>query len=78
VRQGLSHASGTTYFRGHLLEVEGIVEEARAATLADAGHAPEAAQARARALALLDEAVALQQEVIEGALDGGASEGRDR
>ncbi len=36
VDQGLLHAETPTYFRGHLLEVGGIVEEARAAGLAPA------------------------------------------
>lgn len=74
VRAGLDHAQGATYFRGHLLEVEGRIEEARASTFADAGRGPEAAQARARAIALLDEAVSVQEQVIQKALgttDGG-------
>jgi hypothetical protein len=72
VKQGLDHAAGPTYFRGHLLEVEGLVEERRAATLADAGSAREAAGARARAVSLLEEAVRVQELVIARALaDGG-------
>ncbi len=75
VEAGLLQAQGATYFRGHLLEVEGLVEEARAARLADAGHADEAAGARTRAMALLEEAVHVQQQVIEQTLpaaDGGS------
>ncbi len=75
VEAGLLRAQGATYFRGHLLEVEGLVEEARAARLADAGHADEAAGARTRAMALLEEAVRVQQQVIEQTLpatDGGS------
>ena len=34
VRDGLLRASGPTYFRGHLLEVQGLIEEARATGLA--------------------------------------------
>ncbi|HEY8086270.1 MAG TPA: hypothetical protein VIF09_00445 [Polyangiaceae bacterium] len=72
VQAGLEHVSGPTYFRGHLLEVEGLVAEARASSLADAGKADEATRARGRAVALLEEAVQVQQQVIEHALgDGG-------
>lgn len=76
VEAGLLRAQGPTYFRGHLLEVEGLVEEARAARLADAGHADESAAARARAMSLLEEAVHVQQQVIEHALP--AAEGGSR
>jgi tetratricopeptide (TPR) repeat protein len=72
VREGLAHAPDATYFRGHLLEVQGILEETRAATLADAGKNDEAAKARAKAIALLQEAVRVQEQVVERALgDGG-------
>jgi hypothetical protein len=73
VQAGLQRASAPTYFRGHLLEVEGLVEEARAAGLADAGHDGEAAAARSKAMDLLEEAVRVQQQVIEQSLpaDGG-------
>jgi hypothetical protein len=72
VRQGLDHAAGPTYFRGHLLEVEGLIEEKRAGTLSDAGSVREAAEARARAVSLLEEAVHVQEQVIARALgDGG-------
>jgi len=74
IQAGLLRVQGPTYFRGHLLEVEGLIEEARAAGLADAGHGDQAAAARARAMALLEEAVRVQQQVIEQALpaaDGG-------
>ncbi|HEY8039809.1 MAG TPA: hypothetical protein VIF15_08460 [Polyangiaceae bacterium] len=68
VTEGLAHVQGATYFRGHLLEVAGRVEEARAATLADAGKGDEAARAKARAVGLLEEAVHVQEQVIERAL----------
>jgi hypothetical protein len=71
VEAGLLRAQGATYFRGHLLEVEGLVEEARAARLADAGRTDEAAGARTRAMALLEEAVRVQQQVIEQTLPAG-------
>ena len=72
VSAGLLRVQGPTYFRGHLLEVQGLVEEARAASLSDAGRVDEAARARTRAMALLEEAVHTQEQVIEHALaDGG-------
>ena len=76
VHEGMAHAEGVTYFRGHLLEVAGIVEETRASVLADAGKTDEAVKARARALASLEEAVDVQEKVIGHALsDAGPGEG---
>jgi hypothetical protein len=73
VAEGLAHAPDATYFRGHLFEVHGIVEEARAAALADAGKKDEAKGARERAIGLLHEAVQIQDRVIQSAVgaDGG-------
>jgi hypothetical protein len=76
VQSGLSHASEPTYFRGHLLEVGGVAEEARASSLADAGKTDEAARARAHAMDLLEEAVKVQEGVVGRALDGGANGGK--
>jgi len=66
VREGLIHAQEPTYFRGHLFEVSGIIEEARAASFADAGRPEDAKLARERALTLLHEAVEIQNRVISG------------
>jgi hypothetical protein len=74
VTAGLDRVAGPSYFRGHLLEVEGIVEEARAAALADAGETGESAKVRARALAHLEEAVRVQEQVIGRALGDGGRE----
>jgi hypothetical protein len=71
VETGLLHVTEPTYFRGHLLEVYGIVEEARTADLRDAGDTAEADKARQHALALLREAVDVQEAVIGRVLDGG-------
>jgi hypothetical protein len=68
ITSGLSHTKEPTYFKGHLLEVEGLVEEARAASLADAGNAGEAQKARERAIALLEEVVRIQEQVIQKSL----------
>lgn len=78
VKNGLAHAPEPTYFRGHLIEVEGLVEEARAAGLADAGKPEEAARAREKAIQLLEQVIRIQDQVIQRSLaarDAGASEG---
>lgn len=78
VEDGLKLAPARTYFRGHLFEVSGVVEEARAASLEDAGKTDEAARARANAVTLLRQAVAIQDEVIRATLDdGGARPGNE-
>ncbi len=69
IKEGLAHAPEPTYFRGHLIEVEGLVEEARAASLADAGKPDEAAQARESAIKLLEEVVRIQDQVIQRSLE---------
>jgi len=71
IEQGLGHAPGKTYFRGHLLEVQGFAEEAHAKELTDAGRPQEAERARERAIQLLEEVVKVQDEVIRSSLDGG-------
>lgn len=67
VDAGLAHSPGVSYFHGHLLEVQGIVEEQRATRLADGGKSDEAAKARAHAVQLLREAVDMQDQVIKNA-----------
>lgn len=72
---GLTHAPEATYFRGHLVEVQGLIMEANAAELADAGKKDEAAKAREKAIGLLEEVVKIQDQVIQKSLagrDGGA------
>jgi tetratricopeptide (TPR) repeat protein len=79
IHRGLEHAPEPTYFRGHLLEVEGLVEEARAASLADAGKPAEAKQAREHAILLLESVVKIQDQVIQRSLANkaaGAEAGR--
>jgi len=72
VQSGLKLAPGSTYFRGHLLEVRGLVYEKQSAELEKAGRTADARQARAKALSASLEAVRIQDEVIKGALgDGG-------
>jgi len=72
VEEGLKKAPGVTYFRGHLLEVRGLVEERRAKSLAAANDAAGAAKARENAMKAYEEAILIQEEVIKrGTLDGG-------
>jgi tetratricopeptide (TPR) repeat protein len=68
VKAGLKHAPDATYFRGRLIEVEGLIEEAYAAQLADAGDTAEAARAREKAIQLLEEVVRIQDQVIQRSL----------
>lgn len=72
VRQGLNRAPGPTYFRGHLLEVLGLVEQRRSKALSDQGRLPEAERARQRAIDAFEQAVDVQEAVIRGALDADA------
>ena len=70
IDSGLTHAPEPTYFRGHLVEVQGLVMEANAAELADAVKKEEAAKAREKAINLLEEVVKIQDKVIEKSLGG--------
>lgn len=70
VDDGLLHAKDPTFFRGHLLEVQGIIEEARGNRAADAGKTDEAARARKRAVELLREAIAIQEKVVQQKTEG--------
>jgi hypothetical protein len=67
-RRGLAHAPDATYFRGHLFEVQGIVEKTRASALEDAGKRDEASRARRQATDALEEAVRIQAQVIQRSL----------
>jgi hypothetical protein len=65
VEQGLTLVPESSYFRGHLLEVRGLVEERRGKSLAAAGDAAGAKAAEDRALAAFQEAMRIQATVIE-------------
>ena len=67
IAAGLELAREPTYFRGHLFEVRGVVEERQAEALGKAGKTEEAKQARERALSAFEEAMSIQKKVIEGA-----------
>lgn len=68
VEAGLAAARGPSHFRGHLVEVRGVVEERRARALAARGEAEAAERARKAAMAAFEEAIAIQDEVIAEAL----------
>jgi tetratricopeptide (TPR) repeat protein len=66
VEQGLGLVPEQSYFRGHLFETRGLVEERRTKALAAAGDQAGAAEAKERALAAFEEAMRIQQGVIKG------------
>lgn len=73
VQLGLDAMPNISYFRGHLLEVRGIIEESRAKSLAAKGDSSGASKARDNAMKAYEDAIAVQDEVIKrGAHDGGA------
>lgn len=67
VDAGLEQARAPSYFRGHLFEVRGLVEERLEKSLRDKARGPEADQARERSLAAYEEAMKIQAEVIQKA-----------
>ena len=71
VEDGLKLASETTYFRGHLYEVRGLVEDRRSKQLADAGDEAAAEAAKQKALEAYEDSMKIQAEVIEKALPDG-------
>jgi tetratricopeptide (TPR) repeat protein len=66
VQAGLEQAQAPNYFRGHLLETEGLVEERRAKAL-EVRDPGAASAARQRSIQLLEQAMAVQARVIENA-----------
>jgi hypothetical protein len=67
IGQGLTHAKSPSYFRGHLFEVRGLLEERREKALRGKGHGQEADKARDRSLSAYEEAMKIQAEVIGSA-----------
>ena len=67
IERGLSEAKDPTYFRGHLFEVRGLVEERREKALRAAARGPEADAAHDRSLNAYEEAMKIQAEVIQRA-----------
>jgi hypothetical protein len=79
ITQGLERAKAPNYFRGHLFEVRGLLEERREKALRGKGRGQEADQARDRSLSAYEEAMKIQAEVIGSAAPqpaGAAKPGR--
>lgn len=72
---GLTYAVTPTHFRGHLFEVKGIVLERRIATLKEKGDTRGAERVKGEAIAAFNEAIEIQNKVIEGALLGAVDAG---
>ena len=72
---GLAYAVTPTHFRGHLFEVKGIVLERRHAALKEKGDLKGAERVKGEAITAFNEAIEIQNKVIEGALLGGADAG---
>jgi hypothetical protein len=64
LRAGLEQVPETSYFRGHLFEVSGLVDERRARDLLARGDSEGAKAANQRALEALEQAMTIQAEVI--------------
>ncbi len=78
VASGLKFAPAPTYFRGHLLEVRGLIHEKESKELEKSGKSAEAKRAREKAVTSSLEAVRIQNEVIKSTLgDAGAPAARD-
>ena len=67
VERGLALAEETTYFRGHLFEIRGLVEERLGKELQSKGDASGAEAAKKRALDAFEKSMSIQAEVIERA-----------
>jgi hypothetical protein len=65
VEEGLKLVPEPSYFRGHLVEVRGLVEERHAKALATSGDNVGARAAEERAMAAFQEAMQIQAAVIE-------------
>lgn len=73
IEAGLLLAPTPTHFRGHLIEIRGVLEERRAAALKANGDRSGAEAAKQAALKSFEEAIEIQDEVIVRALsDAGA------
>jgi tetratricopeptide (TPR) repeat protein len=78
IAAGLERAPAPTYFRGHLLEVRGLVYEKLSEKLEQAGKSSEAKQAREKGIGASLEAVRIQDEVIQSTLGDAGPNTRDR
>jgi tetratricopeptide (TPR) repeat protein len=75
IDRGLALATETTHYRGRLMEVLGVVEQRRHDALLAEGDEAGAKAAKERAIAALQQAVTIQDEVIRSVLgDAGPAE----
>jgi hypothetical protein len=72
VEAGLALATRPTHFRGHLLEMKGVVLERRYRVLDATGETAAAAAIKAEALEAFKAAIDVQEQVINEALSHGA------
>jgi hypothetical protein len=72
---GLAYAVTPTHFRGHLFEVKGIVLERRIAALKEKGDSKGAERVKSEAITAFNEAIEIQNKVIEAALPGAGDAG---
>jgi hypothetical protein len=75
IEAGLAYAVTPTHFRGHLFEVKGIVLERRIAALKEKGDSAGAERVKGEAISAFNEAIEIQNKVIEGALLGAGDAG---
>lgn len=68
VDAGLALATAPTHFRGHLLEIKGVVLERKYRVLDATGETSEAAKAKGEALDAFKSAIEVQDQVINDAL----------
>ncbi len=67
VVRGLELAKDPTYFRGHLFEVRGLVEERRGKAQKEKGEDVAAEASKKRALEAFEQAMSIQDQVIKKA-----------
>jgi hypothetical protein len=68
VERGMARAQGTTYYRGHLYEMRGVVAERRAKTLRAQGKLDEAKRAEAAAMSAFEKSMQIQEKVLDDLL----------
>lgn len=73
IAEGLAEVKEPSYFRGHLFEVRGLLEERRAKALTGSGRGAEAEKARERSLDAYEEAMKIQSAVIQQAAPAGSA-----
>jgi hypothetical protein len=78
VDDGLADVPQAGYFRGHLFEVRGLLEERRAKTLRSAGNEQAAAQAEQRAVEASETSMAILAEVVKNAAPAAAPSSNPR